>query len=72
MTSTSPIIQAFDLDLDLIQGRLRLWPRGQRDLATWHTEGGVLPVPAAMVPGGVLGVRASGVAKEVAVPWSLS
>lgn len=44
---------------------MRLRPRGQRDLATWHTEAGLLPVPAAMVPGGVLGVRASGVAMKV-------
>ena len=65
-------VQAFDLDLDFPQGRLRLWPRGETELASWQKEAGLSPVPAAMVPGGVLGVRASGSAKKVKLSLALS
>jgi len=56
-------MEAFDVDLDFPKQRLRLWRRGD-GAAKARLDPKLVEVPAALLPGGVLGVRVAGAAQK--------
>ena len=51
-------MEQFDVDLDFLSGRLRLWKLGDGEIAARAAN--MVEVPAARLPSGGLGVRVTG------------